>query len=764
MKTLSAEIERIESEEAENAYAQKTMDYVEKSFASDQGADSNGVWDEEIKAFLDSMTLKGLFFSEDWVFILVDLIANKISSQPLRVMKKVTNSDGSVSTEYNDQHPLNALFEKPNDWQDYHSWMYNLVTELFLMGNSIIWHSSQNNSLLVFPTELVTMDFNYDGTLKSYMVGTSSEDMRLATKESRLTFSENEIAHIKRPNPSSLLWGLSPFIPGRKSVLFNRYSQDYLNAFYQKQATPGIALKMDKNVNEDVAIRQLRSFELAYTGRKNARRTLIVPKGVDIQTLTHSLSDQKLGDMIDRNRETICAVLKVPKHELSLQSAGSLGSEEYKTALKNFWEATLKPAMRMIEGVLTNFFHVELGPDNFVQFDLTGVEALQDDKVQQADLATKLLSAGWSVNEVRQEVYEKEPSTQPDADTPFNLIAKSAPAPFAFSSEAPSQLEVEAPEERSVETDQSDKITVDQVRAHLNRCEANYIGGVNKALDEEEADKGRKLTDLVLDTFIEFADSALSVLKEELEEEKSYKRIATPFNKNVIRRELVVKAKIPSVSELNKRLKKAFADLEKQWVENYSKILKTAIDTGYKTQLSLVVNEQDKDALEALRARDKSGRNRLLGARGLKTFDSMSQTHTLRIMRQIQQGVAKNETIDQVASRVAGTFRDPEKMAAKAKTIARTETLTAVSIGQAAAMENAQEVFKGEMKKAWITANDERVRETHEGAQQDGVIPADEEFSNGLKYPRDLNGGPGETINCRCTLVMIPPGTNFDEI
>ena len=331
--------------------ARELSNYVEKSWdmANSGDAVGNELWSSELRAFLDAHTLKSLFFSEDWVFIITDLIANKISAQPLKVMRSTMNQDGTESVEEDPEHPLNELLEQPNDWQDYSQWMYNTCVELYLMGNAIIWHAPRSGQLITMPTENVSLNFNDDGSVASYEVSqVRNDESGIRELTSTQSFKVDEIIHLRRANPSSLLWGLSPFIPGRKSILFNRYSTDYLNAFYLKQATPGLALSLDRSVNEDVALRQLRSFEVAYQGRKNMRRTLILPKGVDAKPLTHSLGDQKLIEHIELNRETICGLLKVPKHELSLQAAGSLGSEEHKMALRNFWEATLIPGMRTI--------------------------------------------------------------------------------------------------------------------------------------------------------------------------------------------------------------------------------------------------------------------------------------------------------------------------------------------------------------------------------------------------------------------------------
>ena len=223
-------------------------------------------------------------------------------------------------------------------------------------------------------------------------------------------------------------------------------------------------------------------------------------------------------------------------------------------------------------------------------------------------------------------------------------------------------------------------------------------------------------------------------------------------------------ADIPSINVLRRRLQKAFGEFEETWLNEYISTLSTTVDTGYGTQVDLVLNAPDKDAIIALGARDEAKRRATLELRGIDSFANISKTHTERIMKEIQKGVEANLTVDQIARNIADTYRDPEAMRAKARTIARTETLTAISLGQAAAMGNAKEVIGPELRKAWITANDERVREEHTHAQEDGAIKTDEPFSNGLMFPRDPTGKPESTINCRCGLVMIPPGVDFDEL
>jgi hypothetical protein len=58
--------------------------------------------------------------------------------------------------------------------------------------------------------------------------------------------------------------------------------------------------------------------------------------------------------------------------------------------------------------------------------------------------------------------------------------------------------------------------------------------------------------------------------------------------------------------------------------------------------------------------------------------------------------------------------------------------------------------------KEWLSAEDDRVRDTHvelDGEQQ----PLTGTFTNGCRFPGDLNGPPEEVWNCRCTLIYPDP-------
>lgn len=85
--------------------------------------------------------------------------------------------------------------------------------------------------------------------------------------------------------------------------------------------------------------------------------------------------------------------------------------------------------------------------------------------------------------------------------------------------------------------------------------------------------------------------------------------------------------------------------------------------------------------------------------------------------------------------------------AARARTIARTETSNAVNGGRFDTLgQNGVKTIE------WIATLDGHARDTHE--ERDGeIIDFGSTFSGPgeLRYPGDTGGPPEETINCRCT-------------
>lgn len=695
-----------------------TTSMIEKSFNLVRDGDNDAMssyWEADIKAYSDAQTLKKLFFTEDWVFIVVDLVALKIANQELRVMRRYQR-DGEWVYETAPAHPLNKIMERPNQFQDYFSWMYWLVVDLTMTGNSINWVQSISNKIIPLPTENMSIDFDQNGAIKQYVSREYFRDGELYTHSNVTSFRPEQIIHIKRPNPSSLLWGMSPFIPGNKSVLFNRYSSEYLNNFYIKGATPGFALEMGEEANEKVAMRLLRSFEMAYTGRRNQRRTLVLPKGVSLKPVTTTIGDQQLTSLVDKNRETIIALLKVPKHELGLQGTGSLGSNEYNTALKNFWASTLLPTQKMIAGALNLYYQAYLGNDHYFEFDNSNVDVLQENKETTANLAANMLKT-HTLNEVRALIYNLPPVEGGDVVTGYSQPYQQLPALSLVNQQQETPLIAEPPAKSKFKTKRVKSIMAESTRK----------------IDEQLKQNISAIQSITLETFADMAVAMIKAVKNELK--KSYKEL-------------------DSKAELKRKIKKALETYDDQWVNGVKNILKTNVEQGYDIAVNVPWNAVDKQQIDAMRSRNAKKRLDILESRLFDTFDNMNKNTTEDVINMLADMSDENASIDDMTKAIQDKFSEFDKIGYRADRIARTETLTALSIGQAAAMKDAATVVPN-LKKIWLTMDDDRVRDEHKALDGD-VVDWDKPFDNGLSFPRDPTGEAGDVINCRCTFVTLP--------
>lgn len=137
------------------------------------------------------------------------------------------------------------------------------------------------------------------------------------------------------------------------------------------------------------------------------------------------------------------------------------------------------------------------------------------------------------------------------------------------------------------------------------------------------------------------------------------------------------------------------------------------------------------------------------------------------IAGQVAEGVNLGDGIPELSARIAETLdtAGSERWPSRARTIARTEAISALN---SARLETFQEMARdegGEFEKVWVaTVGDGRTRETHREA--DGQrVPLDQPFIVGgfpLMFPGDPSGPPELVINCRCSMLLTEPLEEID--
>ena len=342
--------------------------------------------------------------------------------------------------------------------------------------------------------------------------------------------------------------------------------------------------------------------------------------------------------------------------------------------------------------------------------------------------------ATHTLNEVRAKLYGLE--SVPNGDSVAGTQQPVQPLLPQFG------MTLEADELSTTEIDPNEK-NIQQFTI-LQKSVGNWFEETDKQVEDGVNNSIPGMIKLVLRTFAKQADAVADVLlalKSEIDYEKK---------------------ELPPKKELRRKITKALDELEEQYVDGYAPNLSSVVELGYGATFAISFNEEDKLALDAIRELNEKKRRAILSERGLETFAWINKATTDRIMQTIEDGMAAKRSIYDITKQIVEDFSDIENIGRRAEVIARTEVLTASSIGQAAALKDAEKVI-GPMLKMWVNAGDERVRgpggiypKSEFNHRINGEVrKTNEKFSTGLMYPREPGGEPGNVIQCRCRIVAV---------
>ena len=706
---------------------------------------TNATWSRDIPTYTDARLLKSIYFTEDWVYIPVDKIAMNLAGVPLRVFKESV-VDGETMSEPADYHPVQYVLDNPNQFQTAYALQYASITDFCVTGNVILYNAMINRNLIHIPTENINMDIDGNGNLRSYsVIGFDTHSMPFNNLRTKL--DPRNIIHIKRPNASSIHWGMSPLVPGQSPVLFNRYSSEYLNGFYKRGAQPGMIVTTPETASDAQRDKLKLSLEKHNAGRQNQRNFMVLPGGAKAETFAHTIADQQLLEHIKHNRETIINMFGVPKEVLSIQDTGSgLGSDQYKQAMKSFWTGTLMNIGNMFAEAYNKAYQSHLGQGYKIRRDYSQVPELQEDLKVKSDLANSMLTT-MTLNEIRKKIWKLDPIEGGDKIASMN--PQQAMNPYqSYQSYAPQNKPYQDQPANNEEKQQ------EQPTEKLDYKSENLVnfGKFIRAEGKSWWDKQEVST---MGETQEKEDPIRSLFMEMIVEQ-----VATASN--IAKDLLVTKAvSIADEEELDKKIRNAFQKQRADWVKKYESTLNAQVDLGYDSILNMPFGKPDSEAITVMKDEGYKSRRKELFKRAETSFDYLSDTTIKKVFNTIKAGIEGNKSISDIGTDI----RDVAKVSlGRADTIARTEVLTATSIGQKAAMEDAGKVLP-DLYKVWINANDERVRGNPGGIYPDSkgdhwsiageAIPYKEKFANGLDYPREGGGAAHEVINCRCSLIAV---------
>lgn len=613
-------------------------------------------------------------------YILMAYRATKLTEPNLWILEETADGERWVEG----AHPLEAVLEQPNPDMDMSELLE--VTSLYLDADGrALWHKVRdrgNRVARLYPYASGEYQTESDGERLVARV-------RIQTTRGPQTVPTEDVILFKRTDPRSPVGGLGPLDAALAHLNLGHELAATVKAALRNTARPGGVVTVPGEWGDVTFERFKAEWNAAYGGALNAGRSAVLEGGATFEQLRAGLADLDLGPLQGTIEKTVCAVFGIHPILVGLDTAAGF-ADSLKPAEDRFYDRVAFPEWARFERALTRGLlrEVDPNPRRFIRFDLSKVRALAEDQGQK--IAEAKNAAGfWTVDEQRvhsgQAALEDERgesiAAPPDAPQPPGQMA----LPVALGTKAR-----RAPSRETVRA-------VHEAVAAQTEALFEIAAGAQLARDRDAA------TAIV-------RSAGVRVVKE-----------AQPTP--------------PSDAELARLQRAIDAHLD------------DIAAAEWRARFAAPINAAARGAVERLAS--SVGVDFAVLQPGLQRFverevaflvTSVTDTTKDGIRRAVAAALEAGDGLPELATRIAeiGEFAP-----SRAKLIARTETTRATNGAQRETIREYGRESGLTIRKSWLTAGDDRVRDEHR--ELDGeTVGVDEPFSNGRLAP--------DEPNCRCTL------------
>jgi len=682
-----------------------------------------------------------------WTYAVINAIARNIAQVPFCIYGGTEKDPVKIQSDDPGSEWL-RLFDRPNPSMSRSEFWESILVWLSLSGECIVIKEPKGNDRRLAPGEMPFELWPTNGKDWDHMVDESKKRIvawvhRPQGEATPTVYEPHEIIHLKYYNPYEPLRGLAPWEASELATRQDWKAARYNEAFFDNDASPGLVIMSQMTLDPETRAQIREAWQDRHQGYRKRRKLAIMEGGLDIKEFGATHREMEFSKLRDMALNELLAIYKVPKSEVAMHE--NLNYATAQSADKGFWAKTLIPIMKMIEDTLWTFLFVVNGKAQYWgEFDLSTIEALRENFDTLVNTSRKMLGLGYTLNMVNErmnlgmeEVDWGNQALMDQGLTPVEMIQQAAGAlEFPPSKTEPALLlpgheDEVGPSDRPAGVARPIQLPSGpgpegvyqmpqaQIRELIkHRLERRRAGQKTK--------KWNAVVAAVMDPFEAKFRARFKRYLMELRTEQLKRIEVIPLTRSMVR---------ATVDDSLFDRKKWDAQMRLMHRPLYNKIAEASVKQVFEELGgNWSFNIEDPKMLAIIKNREDI------------FVTSTNDTIRKGLARQMEEGLTQGESISQLQDRIRTTFNFASS---RSLTIARTETagMTNASRNEAMAEEGVEE-------HEWTTADDEVVRKSHE--DQDGTtVKMGEHWPNGLLFPGDPDGEPGEIINCRCVAVPV---------
>jgi HK97 family phage portal protein len=662
-----------------------------------------------------------------WVYFCVNTISQNIARVPLKVM---TGKKGDKDKEKEmDTGQLYDLFEQPNPYMSKRELIEATEVYMGLRGEAF-WVLEGRTNVTQVPKEIWVWNpdrFREVKDQNGWLTGWEVENVG-----GKVIVPAEDVIQFKYFNPFNMHRGMSPLTASSLPVKSHYNASKYNEIFFEQGASLGGFVQVKEEMTDPAFNRMKNQLKERHQGLSNMHTIMLLEGGAEFKDTKISHKDMEFIKSKKVGREEIFAVYKVNAVVGGLfEDVKSYQGQEI--AHKTFWKECLIPKMTNREEKIWQQFTMKIkGGREWVKFDLTGIEALQEDLESKMKIAKEMWMMGVPLDEINRKL-NLGLENLPDADLgwiPANM--------------KPSDGTIILPTESNKDNGKGKKIL------QISQEDKSGSGIIETAQHQ-----------LLWKSFVTKQMTLEKKLHQQLKKyifNQRKKVLESFFNvyKSIGLKADIEQHKWKSKEVVKKSIVEILIDTEEE-LQKLVDILEPIYTIGMEEGAEMIAEELglggfefnplDPEFLEPATLKIKTIPKEIL------------DTIKGQIDDAIRTGLAQGETVTEVAERIRGIYNHTMS---RQMTIARTETSSSINQGRFSMMKK-----QGVEKHEWLTALDANVRGNDPKDQFDHTVldGAIAEIGNkfkdktgvirNLKHPLDPQGYAGDVINCRCITVPV---------
>ena len=261
------------------------------------------------------------------------------------------------------------LNKSPNPYQDINSFKRNLITDFLIDGNIFMYFDGAHLY------HLPATDVRIHSSTETYIEKFTMHD---------ITFSPNEIIHIKENSFHSIYRGVPRLKPALRTMILMKNMRAFQDNFFKNGAVPGLVLKSPNTLSEKIKERMMVSWQSRYRPDAGGRRPLILDGGIEVDAISNvNFKELDFQSAISENEKIILKALGIPP---IMMDSGN--NANIRPNMRMYYLETILPIVRKINYGLERFFGFELSED------ISNIPALQPELRDASAYYTSLVNGG----------------------------------------------------------------------------------------------------------------------------------------------------------------------------------------------------------------------------------------------------------------------------------------------------------------------------------------------------------------------------------